>query len=160
MDLGRSARPGYRRGMETSETTKALEAARGTRASLESAMHDLERAIARPQIAPSWPPHVRQALDRLSRAFDDHVEATEGAGGLFDEIVARAPRLSHSIERFRWEHGSLRSALAGCRQRADDDDPFAVRALATQLIARIARHRQEGSDLIYEAYLVDFGALD
>jgi hypothetical protein len=32
-----------------------------------------------------------------------------------------------------------------------------VRAAATSLLARLARHRQRGADLVFEAYQVDVG---
>jgi hypothetical protein len=36
-------------------------------------------------------------------------------------------------------------------------DVDAIRALATALLGRLARHRQHGADLIYQAYQVDLG---
>ena len=146
--------------------TPALEAARGRRLELHAALVDTEQALAAPAPgrASEWARDVLDRLEVLRAAFDRHVEVTEGPGGLYDEIRERAPRLLRKLESLRAEHPAIGEAIAGALARvagvSGGEDVTETRAAVLAVLARLARHRQAGSDLVYEAYNVDVGAGD
>lgn len=139
----------------------SLEALRRRRAELRESMSALERALAAPPAAGHghWPDRVRDALGELSGDFETHVEITEGPDGLYHELLGIAPRLSDAVARLTKEHGEIETLLAEVLASVSvpDADVQRVREQATTLLGRLVRHRQRGSDLVYEAYEVDIG---
>jgi hypothetical protein len=97
----------------------------------------------------------------LSSDFREHVAVTEGTEGLHGDIVTTAPRLSKAVERLIGEHAVIvdlvGGLLTGVSRPLSDSDVVEIRDLGTNLLALLARHRQRGADLIYEAYQVDLG---
>ena len=149
-------------------TTSALQAAKGQRLSLRRAIGGLEKtltmtpATAEGDETGAWLDSLGGALAHLDEVFAIHVQVTEGAGGLYEEIVENAPRLANRVKRFRREHADIGAAI----QRGIADakvagrDPGEVEALrdhAVRLLADLVRHRKRGLDLVYEAYHVDIG---
>lgn len=147
-------------------TTSALQAATGQRLSLRRAIDGLEKtlipAAAEGDETGAWLDSLGGALTHLDEVFAIHVQVTEGAGGLYEEIVENAPRLANRVKRFRREHADIGAAI----QRGIADakvagrDPGEVEALrdhAVRLLADLVRHRKRGLDLVYEAYHVDIG---
>lgn len=147
---------------------------RRRRAELLEAINALEQALAAPvpggQIR--WVQGVSDALLELSGDFHDHVELTEGPAGLYARVNRSSPRLSHQVERLTQDHATLTALIselltvvgqaAGTFARGDSmvvalDE---VRDRGTTLIAALVRHRQRGSDLMYEGYSVDIGGQD
>jgi hypothetical protein len=147
---------------------------RRRRAELLEAIRSLEQALAAP--VPSgqirWVQRVSDALLELSGDFHDHVELTEGVDGLYRRVIRTSPRLGHVVERLTADHASLTGLISelltvvgkaagtfarGDSMAADLDD---VRERGTVLIAALVRHRQRGSDLMYEGYSVDIGGQD
>jgi hypothetical protein len=145
---------------------RALPAARARRDELYDAILDLERVLSAPAVAnPAvWSTRVRVALDALGAALDNHVAVTEGAGGLFEEIMDREPRLAHAIERVRAGHAPLQRSVADARTRLEAvDDPAAVaevRDALLELLRALFTHRHHGAELVYEAYNVDVSSGD
>jgi hypothetical protein len=154
--------------MEEPEVTPILEKATRIRADLHSALIEAEDAIA--AAAPGrfleWVAGVQKSLVHLHDAFSDHIMYAEGPDGLYVEVLDREPRLRATVARIRAEHptisGSihierdrLKAVLEGLEIPADD-----IRRDVTKILARITRHRQQGADLIYEAYFVDLGGMD
>jgi len=155
-------------------TTSALQAAAGQRLSLRRAIDGLEKTLA-PAAAEggetgAWLDSLGGALTHLDEVFAIHVQVTEGAGGLYDEIVENAPRLANRVKRFRREHadigGAIQRGIAEAKVAAarlaepEARDPGEVEALrdhAVRLLADLVRHRKRGLDLVYEAYHVDIG---
>ena len=143
-----------------------LEEAKQQRRGLRSAMADLEGALAAaaPGGAAAWGNAVRTTLDHLRAAVDRHVAVTEGAGGLFAEIVERAPRLTPRVDRLRLDHVELAEECASLAERLDgvvgDDSVAQVRDGGVALLTHLVRHRHLGADLVYEAYNVDIDASD
>jgi hypothetical protein len=142
----------------------AIESVRVRRAGLKSAMSGLEIAIAAP--APGrldeWTVGVREALETVQEVWTRHVVETEAPGGFLDELVETAPRLSKPVLRLREEHDEILSILLDIEERLvpDERDPEWVdrlRSVLTSLLVALARHRQRGADLVYEAYAVDIG---
>jgi len=151
-----------------------IDEVRRRRAELLESINALEQALAAP--APSgqmrWVRGVSDALLELSSDFHDHVELTEGPAGLYARVNRTSPRLSHQVQRLTQDHSTLTELIselltvvgkaAGTFARGDSmlttlDE---VRDRGTTLIAALVRHRQRGSDLMYEGYSVDIGGQD
>ena len=147
--------------MESNIAEEAVEAAKTRRVSLHSLLVELEAAIAAaaPGRETAWTADVRSALDRLAPAFADHVRATEAADGLFDKVRRRAPRLDHQVRALMTDHATITDELRSAAA-ALDDDVAGAREAVLSLLAKLARHRQLGADLVYEAYAVDLGGSD
>ena len=139
-----------------------LQALRQHRADLREAMSALEQALAAPAPgrAPIWAQGVHVALVALSADFREHIDITEGPSGLYRGLLTTAPRLSNAVARLTREHAQIcdlvNDLLAGTSE-PDVNDVDSVRDLGTALLGRLVRHRQHGSDLVYEAYTVDIG---
>ena len=148
----------------TSATEQAmLERLERRRAELRESMSTLEHALASPVAAdPSrWTDRVQVALIGLSADLRQHVDVTEGPEGLYQDLMASAPRLAGEIDHLTGEHTVLRKAvdglLAEVRAPDSEQDVARIRDLGTELLATLSRHRQRGGDLVYEAYEVDIG---
>lgn len=159
---------------EDESEAQQIDEVRRRRAELLESINALEQALAAP--APSvqmrWVRGVSDALLELSSDFHDHVELTEGADGLYARVNRTSPRLAHQVQRLTQDHATLSELIselltvvgkaAGTFARGDSmlttlDE---VRDRGTILIAALVRHRQRGSDLMYEGYSVDIGGQD
>jgi hypothetical protein len=155
---------GEEEAMEYSESD-ALEAARARRGELHRALLDLEGALAGAARgrAQAWADSVRAALVRVRETFAAHIDVTEGTDGLYQEVLAHAPRLSGAVNRLQHEHADIASAVDEVENRLDDAMADAdvwvesIREAAVRLMGLLVRHRQRGADLIYEAYDVEIG---
>ncbi len=141
--------------------TDPLGTARTLRATLKSTVADLEQAAAAPAGAPGWRGEMSARLHDVRTALIAHVDEVEGSGGLLARVAADAPHLEAEVERIRHEHGEL---LEDVDQVLDVVDPGhgagpdEVRAAVLELMTMVARHRQLGADVVYEAWQVDVGA--
>ena len=101
------------------------------------------------------------ALVELSADVREHIDITEGPNGLHRELLRTAPRLSGAVARLAREHALIRDLVDNLLARVGDPEIEAdvdrVRDLGTALLGRLVRHRQRGSDLIYEAYTAEIG---
>jgi len=159
---------------EADSEAEHLTEVRRRRAELLESINVLEQALAAP--VPSgpirWVQNVSAALLELSGDFRDHVELTEGPNGLYGRVNRTSPRLGHQVERLTQDHQTLTAMMsdlltlvgkaAGSFARGDSmrDDVDDVRDGGTALIGALVRHRQRGSDLMYEGYSVDIGGQD
>jgi hypothetical protein len=140
-----------------------LEDVRCRRAELLESMRAVEQALAAP--APGrqvrWAERVHVSLVELSADFREHIDVTEGPDGLYAELRRTAPRLSGAVARLTREHALIRDLidnLLACASEPEvHEDVDRVRDLGTALLAKLLRHRQHGSDLIYEAYEAEIG---
>ena len=139
-----------------------LRALRRQRADLRDSMSALEHALAAP--APgrpdAWAGRVHMALVELSADFREHVDITEGPGGLYRGVLTTAPRLSNAVARLAREHAQIADLVDTLLTRVSGPDGHAVepvRDLRLALLGRLVRHRKRGSDLVYQAYAVDVG---
>lgn len=150
------------------ELTPALEEARRRRADLHASLVKAEEAVSGPAAgrADQWASQVINRLSGLRDALDEHVEATERRGGLYDEITGRAPRLANAVERLKAEHPEMRRAITQMIERLEstpvgDAWPLEkARDDLQRLLGRVVKHRQLGSDLVWEAYNLDIGGID
>jgi hypothetical protein len=130
-------------------------------------MDRLEAALAEPprRDTDQWCRSLRQLTDESSDEFANHIRGTEGPGGLFEEVIDRAPRLSNHVDRLRADHPRIQARIAelGEALRDGSPDPAAVeqiRRLGSALLIELIGHRQRGADLLYEAYWVDVAPSD
>jgi hypothetical protein len=136
-----------------------LETARVCRDELLAAMQLLETTVAGPAAKADWIDGVTRAAHRLQLALAEHIAATEEPDGLLEEIVLIAPRLAHEAESLSAEHETLMKSMRRVIETISQPfDARTVRRRTLALLARLAEHRQRGSDLVYEAYSVDIGA--
>ncbi len=139
-----------------------LEALRRQRAELRGSMSALEFALAGPVLGAQvrWSERVHVALVELSADLREHIDVTEGPGGLYVDLLATTPRLSGAVSRLTREHRQISDLVDDLltRVRAPaGEDVDQVRDLGTRLLGLLVRHRQLGSDLVYEAYELDIG---
>jgi hypothetical protein len=160
--------------LDAETEAERLRVLRRRRAELLGAINELERALAAPIPGGplAWVQRVSAALLELSGDFRDHVELTEGPDGLYGAVIRSTPRLTHQVEKLTQDHATLTELMsdlltlvgkaAGEFARGDSmsDDLDDVRERGTALIAALVRHRQRGSDLMYEGYSVDMGGQD
>ena len=136
------------------------------RAGLKAAMSGLELALAAP--APhrvTWVSGVRDALATLHEVWTRHIVETEAPGAFLDELVSEAPRLATPSSRLRREHSDILATVTRTEKRmatpppGDDYEAWVdeVRTELTALVCALAKHRQRGADLVYEAFDVDIG---
>lgn len=143
-----------------------LAAVRLVRAELRERLGRLERVLAAPATgrAEVWGEAVHAVLDELADDFGEHVEVTEGPGGLHQAILAGDLRLANAVAALTAEHGVIAGELAGLvadtQPPVADGDVVDVRERATRLLGDLVRHRQRGADLIWEAYDTDIGGGD
>lgn len=147
--------------MDAQTVAPAVDAAKVRRADLHSILIDLEDRIAAaaPGREETWSDDVRAELGNLAVAITEHIEATEGHDGLFDQVRRRAPRLDHLCRRLTEDHAMMATELAAATAAVDAGVEQAREAVLS-LLAHLARHRQLGADLVYEAYAVDLGGSD
>jgi hypothetical protein len=147
------------------ELTPALEAAKRRRATLHDALIHLESGISSPAAGrvPGWTDQVLKEMVSLRDAFEQHIIVTEKPGGLYEEIMERAPRLVGKIHRLQDEHPQIDTAIQGTLEKLEggiDESSWPLdtaRDDLQRLLGRIVRHRQHGADLVWEAYNVDIG---
>jgi len=141
--------------------TDLLAEVRRRRAELRHAMGVLEQALGSPAAGQDWLARVRHALIQVDADFRMHVEVTEGTRGLYEQVLGDAPRLAGRVQRLTDEHRTLAvmvgELLARSEKPAEPGDADQIRSQGTVLLARLARHRQAGADLLYEAYESDVG---
>jgi ABC-type transporter Mla subunit MlaD len=103
----------------------------------------------------------RDALDELLVTLQRHVEEADAPDGLLAQILEEASYFASRVDRLRGEHGDLLGRAADLRDRARSSDD--VRPLlpdARQLSARVAEHRQRGTELLVDATMLDLSAGD
>ncbi len=149
--------------------TPALSEAKQRRATLHDAIVHLELAISSPAAGriPEWTALVNKELVGVRDAFDQHVVVTEKPGGLYDEIITRAPRLDGTVRRLKEEHPDITEKIDQMLTRIDEVEiggeawPLdAARDDLQRFIGTVIRHRQKGADLVWEAYNVDIGGTE
>lgn len=137
---------------------------RERREALLEGITSLEAALAAPRSDARWRDRVGAAVESLRTTLEAHIASTEAADGFLARVRSDAPRLSNHVDRLVGEHEHLLADTVGLCQRleraaveptAEEVDDVRERSIA--LLSALLRHRQRGSDLIYEAYQVDVG---
>jgi hypothetical protein len=153
--------------MAGSDNGTHLELVRQRRAGLRRTMTAFEVAASAPLTgrAEQWRAEMLAHVDNLREAWSAHVSGTEGPGGLWEQIRTDEPRLDGALRRLGREHEALAAEVESLHQEladgGEDEARLATaRQRATALLNRLARHRQRGADLIYEAYQRDVGGTE
>lgn len=143
---------------QNKDQTEALRAAAVRRFGLKEALSQVEAAAASPSAEEGWRTRLLKELEELRAALLDHIEEVEADDGLLKEMLALAPRLANQIGIVRDEHPDL------CRQVDEiildvrgTEDVIDLRSGVLDALTAVARHRQRGSDLVYDGYNVDIG---
>jgi len=130
-------------------------------------MGDLDSALATASVGREspWSLELTHRLNVLREAFGNHVVVTESPTGFLSEIVDRAPRLAHTVDKLRLEHASITAAIdrASVAVQLAGENPSHVedaRKSVLELLHKLALHRQKGAEVVYEAYEVDIEAGD
>ncbi len=152
----------------STELTPTLAETARRRADLHLALVATEKAISSPAVGreADWSKDVLRNLEELGRAIAEHIEVTERADGLYDEISQKAPRLSGKMDQLRREHPELREGTEALVSRFEamsvgEDWPLPeARDDLQRLLGKIVRHRQLGADLVWEAYNLDIGGVE
>lgn len=134
-----------------------LATARRRRAELLATIQTFEAALAVPAGDPTWRERVADRLRLLADAIGEHVVVTEGPDGLYAELLEHAPRLVHGAQSLVREHAALLATVEALRSRVLTADIDRLRRWSSDLLRELARHRQHGADLVYEAYATDIG---
>lgn len=140
-----------------------LDELRRHRAELRESMSALEDALAAPATADQarWAQRVHVSLVELSGDFREHIDITEAPNGLYHDLLKTSPRLSGAVADLTSEHvmisRQIDELLGQVTAPGLIEDVDRVRDLGTALLGRLVRHRQRGSDLVYEAYEFDIG---
>lgn len=146
-----------------------LDTALKRRAEVHETLRTLMRALeaATPGREAEWIDRVTSCLAKLREDIAEHIERTEAPGGLYDEIRSVQPRLTNQVNRLVTDHERIRERGEAVYRLAADHvgttDPEVVRTVrddATEVVSLLQRHRQRGSDLIFEAYETDIGGTD
>ena len=149
--------------------TPALGEARKRRQTLHDAIVQLEMAISSPAAGrmDDWRGQVTKDMVGVRDAFDQHIIVTEKPGGLYEEIMERAPRLAGTVKRLQDEHPTIEASIAKLLARLEagevNNDTWPLdraRDDLQRLIGAVVRHRQKGADLVWEAYNVDIGGTE
>jgi hypothetical protein len=153
---------------DESELSPTLAETAKRRADLHQALVAVEKATSRAAAGreADWTKEVVLRLEDLSHAIAEHVQVTERPGGLYDEICSRAPHLSGKIDRLRDEHPVMQRGTDELVSRFRSTEPGGdwpleeARDDLQRLLGRLVRHRQLGSDLVWEAYNLDIGGIE
>jgi hypothetical protein len=114
-------------------------------------------ALAAPAGDPRWRERVSERLYALRDAFGEHVIVTEGSAGLYAELLEHAPRLARQVDVLTREHAVITVAIDALAGRVTARDVERLRGWSSDLLRELARHRQRGADLVYEAFATDIG---
>ena len=140
-----------------------LEELRRHRAELRESMSALEDALAAPATADQarWAARVHAALVELAGDFREHIGITEGSDGLYHDLLEISPRLCDAVASLTHEHVLIRRQVDDLLIRVTapgaTEGVGKIRDVGTTLLGRLVRHRQQGSDLVFEAYEFDIG---
>ena len=144
----------------------SVERARVRRHRLRHAIAEVEAVVAGPSRSAMWLRRVERSLIDLRDALMAHIDEVEGPEGLLAEILAAEPRLAAHLDIMREDHSVLLKAWQGVADllrsqgRSTAPDAGRVRRRVTVFLGDVSRHRQRGSDLVYDAYNVDIAAAD
>lgn len=137
----------------------SLSGAARRRTELEEALRSVEKAAAAPAAHETWGPDLVSNVKSLMTALNHHIVEVEAPQGLLEQIVEKAPRLQRAVESTRNHHAVLAHAISDLIDLIEGGEATAadIRVDVIEILNDFARHRQDGADLIYEAYDVDIG---
>jgi hypothetical protein len=103
-------------------------------------------------------------LDRLESELRKTAHALVGFGaqvddGLYDDVVAQAPRLAPAIGKLRHQQYELRQHVDTCLVTiaAGAPDPGVVEPTLRRMVVELGTHNHRAIALVHDAYEVDLG---
>ena len=141
----------------------AIQEARKKRVVLREAMIDYEAAITTPVASPMWLENAVQGLAVLRTALNEHISEVDRSDGIIAKALDHAPWLESHAEILRNQHDDLSARvqrLGEILDGFDTEDATAVAIMREEsydLIRHLSRHRQNGAELVYDAYDMDIG---
>lgn len=146
------------------DRNETILSAREIRKALLAATTGVEDAAQSPVGAGTWRDEMLVALGDLRGAFRHHLNSADADGGIIEAVVEDAPRLSGPAAMLQAEHPviqgqieTLIEAVESAHVPTTHAEAEAIRELVLQLLVALSRHRQHGSDLVWQAYAVDIG---
>jgi signal transduction histidine kinase len=130
------------------------------RSQLGDAMQRVEEAAAAPAAKESWAEDLSERLRQLETAFDQHIIEAQSPTGILNQVVDQAPRLQNATEHLKREDDRIAQTIDDLIETAaagSADVVIDLRESVMEVLVDLARHRQQGADLLYEAYAVDIG---
>lgn len=135
------------------------------RESLHLAITGLQDALETPTgDAELWRLRVAMAVDHAAARLSDHIDQTDSTSGLLARATDVEPRLARRVAQLRVDHERLEiglDALAQALSNVDDEEleiqTYRLRGQTADLLEELIGHRQRGSDLLAEAFNLDFG---
>ncbi len=131
------------------------------RSQLGRAMQQVELAAAAPTARESWLIDLERSLRDLEVAFNQHVVEVQSPHALLDQIVDQAPRLQRAVEATKKEDTAIAKSISAALELFSSEEGIDnhgdIRNAVLEVLMALARHRQKGADLIYDAYAVDIG---
>ncbi|MCP4963751.1 MAG: hypothetical protein GY926_00770 [bacterium] len=129
------------------------------RSQLGDAMQRVEEAAAAPAARESWAADLSEQLRKLETAFDQHIIEVQSPTGILNQVVDQAPRLQNAAEHLKREDDRIAKSIDDVIAAATGSGDLVVdlRESVMEVLVDLSRHRQQGADLLYEAYAVDIG---
>ena len=105
----------------------------------------------------SWLDRMELELQRLSKALVGF--GAEVDEGLYDDIVAEAPRLAPAVGRLRHQQFDLQQRIDTCLSSVADaePDPGSVEVTLRDMVIHLGTHNHRAMALVHDAYDVDLG---
>lgn len=148
----------------TPDRHETITSAREVRKAMLAATGRLEEAAQSPVGAGTWRGEMLVAIEDLERAFAAHLASSDSDGGLIDQVIEDAPRLTTPAAMLRAEHTVIQAQIATLFEAVREAhvptthaEAESIRELVLQLLVGLSRHRQHGSDLVWQAYALDIG---
>ncbi len=133
------------------------------RIALREVMERIEASAARASGQPDWSSRMAADLAELKDALDAHVSEVEESGGLFDDVIERAPHLTPMVDALRRDHAALLAEAAETLDLARAPggvEPALLRRRVLIVLRQLVEHRQDGAELLFDAYNVELAAGD
>jgi hypothetical protein len=126
---------------------------------LVCAIKHLEAAICSARSAE--PDNFATRLRRVRRELNAHHHLTTGPDGLLDDLLHQCPHLNHRADKLREDHDHLERQIESLRAALGEIDDARWSLLdALKLLSDLRHHHAQGTDLAFDAYLIDGGAGD
>ncbi|WP_439676933.1 hypothetical protein [Embleya sp. MST-111070] len=139
-----------------------LDAVRRRRSDLDDALLIVRDGLVADRAGPRRTAVLCAGLRELRADLYEHVAATEGPDGLYEEVRRADPRFEPTVWRLRGEHTRLGllldDLLSGLAYDPQDAAGWpALRPRVLDLLAQLVRHRSRDAQLAYDAMAVDLG---
>ncbi|MYS80457.1 hypothetical protein [Embleya scabrispora] len=142
-----------------------LDAVRRRRGDLDDALLIVRDGLVADRAGPRRVAALCAGLRQLRADLYEHVAATEGPDGLYDEVRRADPRFEPAVWRLRDEHTRLGLLLddlladIGHGPQGVAGWP-ALQPQVVELLAMLGRHRSRDAQLAYDAGGLDLGGQD